>query len=350
MPSPDKAQVIEVLKSVKYPGFSRDIVSFGLVKEVEVRGGDVVVQMAVSTNDPKVPIIIRDDSTAAIRQLAGVRSAEVKVEVQVPPSAGEAAGPQTIPGIRHVVAVASGKGGVGKSTVASNLALALQRAGHSVGLCDCDLYGPSIAMMFGSSERPMADEANNIIPIRRYGLQLISMGFLLEDDSPAVLRGPMVSRYTQQFLRQVAWGDLDVLILDLPPGTGDIQLTIVQTVALSGAIIVTTPQEVALIDARKAVAMFAKTNVPVLGIVENMSAFICPSDGVRYDIFGTGGGAREAARLKVPLLGSVPIEIGVREAGDLGRPIVEAAPDSASAAAFGAIARQVEMSLGLVLA
>jgi ATP-binding protein involved in chromosome partitioning len=192
--------------------------------------------------------------------------------------------------------------------------------------------------MFGSNERPYADENNQIIPIERYGLKLMSMGFLLDDHSPAVLRGPMVTRYTQQFLRQVAWGELDCLVLDLPPGTGDIQLTIVQTVALTGAIIVTTPQEMALIDARKAVTMFQKTNVPVLGLVENMSYFLCPGDGRKYDIFGSGGGEREAVRLGVPLLGQIPIEPGLREAGDLGRPLTDAAPDSAPAAEFIRIA------------
>ena len=223
-------------------------------------------------------------------------------------------------GVKHVIAIASGKGGVGKSTIAANLAVALEQTEAAVGLCDCDIYGPSISLMFGSRERPMATEDNRIIPIEQYGLRLMSMGFLLDDTSPAILRGPMVTRYTQQFLRQVEWGELDYLVLDLPPGTGDIQLTIVQTVALSGAIIVTTPQEVALIDARKASTMFEKVNVPVLGLIENMSYFVSPSDGKRYDIFGSGGGEREAKRIRVPLLGQIPIDIATREAGDRGMP------------------------------
>jgi ATP-binding protein involved in chromosome partitioning len=246
-----------------------------------------------------------------------------------------------IEGIKHVIAVASGKGGVGKSTVAANLAIALQKAGAAVGLCDCDLYGPSMGLMFGTNERPMATEDNRIIPIERYGLRLMSMGFLLEDTAPAILRGPMVTKYTQQFLRQVDWGELDYLVLDLPPGTGDIQLTIVQTVALAGAIIVTTPQEVALIDARKAASMFQKVNVPVLGLVENMSYFLCPSDGQRYDIFGSGGGEREAARLKVPLLGQIPIDIATREAGDRGQPVASADPHNPVAQSFAEIARKI---------
>jgi ATP-binding protein involved in chromosome partitioning len=250
-----------------------------------------------------------------------------------------------IPGVTHVIAVASGKGGVGKSTVAANLAVALDQTGARVGLCDCDIYGPSISLMFGTRERPTATEENKIVPIEQYGLRLMSMGFLLDDTSPAILRGPMVTRYTQQFLRQVEWGELDYLVLDLPPGTGDIQLTIVQTVALSGAIIVTTPQEVALIDARKAATMFDKVNVPVLGLIENMSYFMSPSDGKRYDIFGSGGGEREARRLRVPLLGQIPIDIATREASDRGMPIVSEDRQSPVAAEFKRIAEQLRKAL-----
>jgi ATP-binding protein involved in chromosome partitioning len=241
--------------------------------------------------------------------------------------------------------VASGKGGVGKSTVAANLAVALEQTGARVGLCDCDIYGPSISMMFGTRERPTATDENMIVPIEQYGLRLMSMGFLLDDTSPAILRGPMVTRYTQQFLRQVEWGELDYLVLDLPPGTGDIQLTIVQTVALSGAIIVTTPQEVALIDARKAATMFEKVNVPVLGLVENMSYFVSPSDNKRYDIFGKGGGEREAQRLRVPLLGQIPIDIATRVSGDRGIPIVSEDPQSPVTAEFNRIAEQIRKAL-----
>src|SRR6266699_1927477 len=316
-------QIRDALKSVKYPGFSRDIVSFGLVKSILINNGDVKVQLAIATNDPNVPATIKNDAEKAVQTIDGVRSAKVLIDIQAPPAgAGTGVGATRIPGIRHVIAVASGKGGVGKSTVAANLAVALGQTGARIGLCDCDIYGPSISLMFGTRERPMATEENKIVPIEQYGLRLMSMGFLLDDTSPAILRGPMVTRYTQQFLRQVEWGELDYLVLDLPPGTGDIQLTIVQTVALSGAIIVTTPQEVALIDARKAATMFDKVNVPVLGLIENMSYFVSPSDGKRYDIFGSGGGEREAKRLRVPLLSQIPIDIATREAGDRGMPIV----------------------------
>ena len=345
MSSINQESIREALKVVKYPGFSRDIVSFGLVREISTNGTDVDVQLVISTTENAVAKTIRDEATQALKGLVGSGRLNVKVDVQAPAAPTGSVGPARIEGVRHIIAVGSGKGGVGKSTVAANLALALAQSGAKTGLCDCDIYGPSVAIMFGGNERPTADDENRIIPIERYGVSLMSMGFLLDDGSPAVLRGPMVTRYTQQFLRQVAWGNLDYLILDLPPGTGDIQLTIVQTVALSGAVIVTTPQEVALIDARKASAMFAKTNVPVLGIVENMSYFLCPGDGKRYDIFGTGGGAREAARLEVPLLGEVPIEPLVREAGDTGRPAVGAHPESAAASVFESIAQKVRQVL-----
>ena len=337
------------LTTVKYPGFSRDIVSFGLVKDIIITGTEVVVQMSMSTADATVPKMIKANAEAALAALPGVTSASVRIDITAPQQQpmGAQSMPQTaVPGVKHIIAVASGKGGVGKSTVAANLACALAATGASVGLCDCDLYGPSVGIMFGANERPFADEDNRIIPIERYGLKLMSMGFLLEDDAPAILRGPMVTKYTQQFLRQVNWDGTDFLILDLPPGTGDIQLTIVQTVALAGAIIVTTPQEVALLDARKAVTMFQKVNVPVLGIIENMAYFQCPSDGVRYDIFGSGGGEREAARQKIPLLGQIPIDIPTRESGDRGKPITAAEPDGVIAQAFAEIAKQLRQTLG----
>ena len=340
-------QIRQTLTTIKYPGFSRDIISFGLIKSIRIDGADVTVQMALTTADARVPQQIKEESEQALGALRGIGQVAVKIDIHAPaqtPGQGgtQAALAQTqIEGVRNVIAVASGKGGVGKSTVAANLAAALSEGGASVGLCDCDLYGPSVAIMFGTSERPFATEENRIIPNERYGLKLMSMGFLLDDAAPAILRGPMVTKYTQQFLRQVEWGDLDYLILDLPPGTGDIQLTIVQTVSLAGAIVVTTPQEVALIDARKASSMFQKVNVPVLGLVENMSYFVCPSDGKTYDIFGTGGGAREAERLGVPLLGQIPIDIPTREAGDRGCPIVLAEPKSPVSDAFRAVAQRV---------
>jgi ATP-binding protein involved in chromosome partitioning len=351
MPAITEPQVLEALKSVRYPGFSRDIISFGLVKGIRIDGGAVTVQMSIATSDPKVPQTIKDDSERALRTLPGVAGVRVLIDIQAPaqgsPGGAAATAATHIEGVKHVVAVASGKGGVGKSTVAANLAVALDQTGARVGLCDCDMYGPSIGLMFSVNDRPMATEQNIIIPITRYGVKLMSMGFLLEDDSPAILRGPMVTRYTQQFLRQVDWGGLDFLILDLPPGTGDIQLTIVQTVALAGALIVTTPQEVALIDARKAAAMFNRVNVPVLGLVENMSYFVCPKDNTRYDIFGRGGGEKEARRLGVPLLGQVPIDIPTRECGDRGKPIALSEKKNPASQVFAQIARKLRDFLPL---
>jgi ATP-binding protein involved in chromosome partitioning len=319
----------EKLKEVNYPGFSRDIVSFGLVKEIRIEKSNIAVKISVATRDPAVPDEIQRKAKAALESIEGAGKVELVFDVRNPPQAAgggmEGFGASSIPGIRKIVAVASGKGGVGKSTVAANLAIALKRTGAAVGLCDCDLYGPSIALMFGSNEPLMANPHNEIVPNEAHGIKLISMGFLLGDDSPAIVRGPLATKYTQQFLRQCDWGELDYLVLDLPPGTGDIQLTIVQTVALDGAIIVTTPQEVALIDARKAVSMFEKVNVPILGIVENMSWFEC-AHGERYPIFGEGGGKAEAERLGVPLLGQIPIDIETRHRADRGEPVALVPP------------------------
>ena len=317
----------EKLKEVNYPGFSRDIVSFGLVKAIQIDENNVTVKISIATRDPGVPKEIHQKAKEAIESIEGIGDVNLDFDIQEPPQAagapggeGEGLGTSSIPGVKKIIAVASGKGGVGKSTVAANVAIALQKTGASVGLCDCDLYGPSIALMFGSNEPLMANPHNQILPNVVHGIKLISMGFMLGDDAPAIVRGPLATRYTQQFLRQCDWGELDYLILDLPPGTGDIQLTIVQTVALDGAIIVTTPQEVALIDARKAVTMFEKVNVPILGIIENMAWFEC-DHGKRYPIFGEGGGKAEAEKLGVPLLGQIPIDIETRHRADRGEPV-----------------------------
>lgn len=237
-----------------------------------------------------------------------------------------------------MIAVASGKGGVGKSTVSANLAVALAQQGYKVGLVDLDIYGPSMALMFGTKESPDANENDEFVPVKAHGVKLLSMGLLVDESSPVAVRGPLATRYVQQFLRNVDWteqGDdgVDFLLLDLPPGTGDIQLTIVQTVDLAGVVIVTTPQEVALIDARKAVGLFERVQTPILGIVENMSHFVCPSDGKTYHIFGEGGGEREAARLNLPLLGKIPIDIQTRTCGDEGHPVALESPATNSASA-----------------
>ena len=338
----------EALRQVRYPGFSRDIISFGLVKDVVCDPGLTTVRIEVQTRDPKVPEQIFHDCHAILDPLPDVGTVKVEIDVKDAPAAAGLAGTvgkSSIPGVKRIIAVASGKGGVGKSTVAANLAVALAATGAKVGLCDCDLYGPSMAQMFGTNERPMANEQDEIIPLVAHGIKLMSMGFLLEDRSPVIVRGPMATRYTQQFLRQVAWEDLDYLVLDLPPGTGDIQLTIVQTVSVDGVIIVTTPQEVALIDARKAVSMFAKVNVPVLGLIENMAWFECDA-GKRYYLFGEGGGVREAEVLGVPLLGRIPIDIAIREGGDAGSPVaLQPASQNKVSAAFHDVAAHIRTSV-----
>lgn len=346
-PMPSESDIRTALGNVRYPGFSRDILSFGLVRDIQVDGNNVVVEISLATRDPNIPRLIHEQAMDVLGKLPGIGGVKLNFDIKEPPGAGvtasEKLGKSSIPGVKKIIAVASGKGGVGKSTVAANLAVALSQGGLRVGLCDCDLYGPSIAHMFGTDERPYQNDEQQIVPIEKNGLRLMSMGFLLEDASPVIVRGPVATRYTQQFLRQVAWGDLDVLVLDLPPGTGDIQLTIVQTVAVDGAVIVTTPQEIALIDARKAVSMFQKVNVPILGIIENMSHFLCPGDGKVYHIFGKGGGEHEAKRLGVPLLGQIPIEMDVRECGDEGHPV--ALQDPARSAASKAF-REIAVKLG----
>ncbi|MEM7601546.1 MAG: P-loop NTPase [Verrucomicrobiota bacterium] len=340
----------EKLKEVNYPGFSRDIVSFGLVQEVQVHGDDVIVKISIATKDPNIPRGIHEGIEKAISAIEGVGKVNVDFDIKDPPDpvtgGNPAAGQSSIPGVKKIIAVASGKGGVGKSTVSTNLAIALSKTGAKVGLCDCDLYGPSVAMMLGAEdEQPMATEQNEIVPIEAHGIKAISMGFLLSDDSPVIVRGPLATRYTQQFLRQCLWGELDYLILDLPPGTGDIQLTIVQTVAVDAALIVTTPQEVALIDARKAIGMFQKVNVPIAGIVENMAWFECDL-GTKYFIFGEGGGAAEAEKQGVPLMGQIPLDPPTRQGADGGTPIATTDPGSNSvSAAFQGLAAEVIASV-----
>ncbi|MDF2377574.1 MAG: P-loop NTPase [Verrucomicrobiales bacterium] len=340
----------EKLKEVNYPGFSRDIVSFGLVQEVQVHGADVIVKISIATKDPNVPRGIHEGIEKVISAVEGVGKVNVDFDIKDPPDpvtgGNPAAGQSSIPGVKKIIAVASGKGGVGKSTVSTNLAIALSKTGAKVGLCDCDLYGPSIAMMLGAEdEQPMATEENEIVPIEAHGIKAISMGFLLSDDSPVIVRGPLATRYTQQFLRQCLWGDLDYLVLDLPPGTGDIQLTIVQTVAVDAALIVTTPQEVALIDARKAIGMFKKVNVSIAGIVENMAWFEC-DHGEKYFIFGENGGAAEAEKQGVPLMGQIPLDPPTRQGADQGTPIATADPETNSvSAAFRDLADKVIASV-----
>lgn len=334
------------LKAVKYPGYSRDIVSFGLVKEANAANGAVSVSMQLTSANAEAAAQIKAESERVLRALPGVDRVfvEVKQPAAAPGAAPAGANPwqnqNRVPGIKRVVAVASGKGGVGKSTMSVNLACGLRHHGARVGLLDCDIYGPSIPLMMGTNERPGLNEDEKMVPPTSHGVKLMSMGFLLNDDQPVIWRGPMIQRTIQQFITVVDWGELDFLLVDLPPGTGDAQLTLCQTVPLDGGVIVTTPQEASLGVVRKGIAMFEKVNVPILGIAENMSYFTTPN-GERVEIFGHGGGRKEAERLKVPFLGEVPIFTEIREGGDRGVPIVVSAPDKPAGQAFLKIAEAV---------
>jgi ATP-binding protein involved in chromosome partitioning len=345
-------KVLEVLKTVRFPGLSRDIVSFGFVKDLAVGGGNVSFRLEITTESPRAAEEIEREAREKLRGLPGVSAVTIRLEVKppgpAPPrgAAGVPPPPQNIlPGVRFSVAVASGKGGVGKSTVAANLALALERIGRRVGLMDSDIYGPSQQMMMGISEKPFVNESNQIVPIERYGVRVMSLGFLMDVDQPVIWRGPMVMKAVEQFLQDVAWGKLDFLVIDLPPGTGDAQLTLTQKIHLSGAVIVTTPQDVSLIDARKGLAMFQKVNVPVLGIVENMSYYLCPACGHREEIFKHGGGRKTAEELRVPFLGEIPLDPKVAIGGDAGRPIVAAEPKSPVTEAYLRIAEEIVRQL-----
>ncbi|HEX5223290.1 MAG TPA: Mrp/NBP35 family ATP-binding protein [Verrucomicrobiae bacterium] len=343
-------QIKEALRAVKYPGYSRDIVSFGLVKSVATHGGDVSVSMQLTSANAEAAAQIKAESERVLKALPGVKLACVEVK-QPAATAGASGGPNPwanqnrVPGIKRVVAVASGKGGVGKSTVSVNLACGLRHLGVRVGLLDCDIYGPSIPLMMGIHQRPGLTEEEKMIPPSSHGVKLMSMGFLLNDDQPVIWRGPMIQRTIQQFITVVDWGELDFLLVDLPPGTGDAQLTLCQTVPLDGGVIVTTPQEASLGVVRKGIGMFEKVNVPLLGIVENMSYFTAP-DGTRIEIFGHGGGRKEAERLKIPFLGEVPIFTEIREGGDRGVPVVVSAPDKAAGKAFLKVAEALRTRLG----
>jgi ATP-binding protein involved in chromosome partitioning len=335
------------LKAVKYPGYSRDIVSFGLVKEISATQGGVSVVMQLTTSNLDAARQIKEDSERVLKALPEVKTVHVEVRQ---PAAGQAApgalpNQNRIPGVKRVIAVASGKGGVGKSTCSVNLACALAQLGARVGLLDCDIYGPSIPLMMGVSERPTVNESEQLIPPIKYSVKVMSIGLLIDGDQPVIWRGPMIAKTIQQFLFAVDWGGTDFLLVDLPPGTGDAQLSLCQTVPLDGGVIVTTPQEASLGVVRKGIAMFQKVNVPILGLVENMSYFTTPN-GERVEIFGHGGGQAEAARQDIPFLGEVPIFTEIREGGDRGVPVVVSAPDKPAGRTFIQIAEALRKKLG----
>ncbi len=338
--------VWDALKTVKYPGLGRDVVSFGFVRGVRVDGGAVRVSLEVASNNSQALEQLRAEVERTLAALPGVTAVAVELGASATPTPSRRAqqatarDPGLIPDVRFVVAVASGKGGVGKSTVAANLAVTLARQGHRVGLLDADIYGPSVPMLFGIDERPRLIE-NRLQPFQKYGIHLMSLGFVLEADTPVIWRGPMVMRAIEQLLGDVDWGGLDYLVVDLPPGTGDAQLTLAQKVPLSGAVIVTTPQDVALIDARKGLAMFRKVNVPVVGLIENMAGFVCPHCGETTPIFSAGGGERTARELETAFLGSIPLDAAIVTGGDAGVPIVVSQPEGPHARIFGELAQAV---------
>ncbi len=354
-----KSAVIEQLRQIKGPDLEGDIVSLGLVSDVFVSDGRVAFSITVPAARAQELEPLRQAAEKVVKEVEGVENAMVALTAERAPGGDRSTPPKPaprqtqrgpdeqaapkpgVPGIKHIIAVASGKGGVGKSTTTANLALGMASNGLKVGVLDADIYGPSVPRLFNVSGRPETASGRVLKPLEGYGIKVMSMGFMVEEETPMIWRGPMVISALTQMLREVAWGDLDVLVVDMPPGTGDAQLTMAQQVPLAGAVIVSTPQDLALIDARKGLNMFKRVDVPVLGIVENMSYFLCPDCGGRHDIFGHGGARAEAERLRVPFLGEVPLTMKIRETSDAGTPIVVSDPEGPMAAIYKDIASKV---------
>lgn len=338
--------VLNALRLIEDPDLHRDIVALNFVKNLQIRGKDVSFTLELTTPACPVRDQFKVDCEKALRRnIEGVGKVDITMTSNVAPHANKQKD-ALLPGVKNTIAVASGKGGVGKSTVAVNLAVALAQDGAKIGLVDADVYGPSIPLMFGINDRPRVSQ-NKLVPLEKYGVRIMSIGFLVDPMQAVIWRGPMASGAVKQFMGDVIWGDLDYLIFDLPPGTGDIQLTLVQTIPLTGAVIVTTPQDVALADARKGLVMFNRVNVPVLGIVENMSYYICGHCGHREDIFDSGGGSRTATELGVPFLGEIPIDTKIRIGGDNGKPIVVMEENSPQAQTIRQIARNLAAQVSI---
>ena len=338
-------KVLKALQTVKDPWLNRDIVALDFVKDIQIDNDLVRFKLILNRPSASAQALLEQAAREALLSLNGLRAVEIETGWQI--SAGRATeGKQSVPGVKNIVAVSSGKGGVGKSTIAVNLAVSLARAGAKVGLLDTDVYGPNVPIMVGVNEQPLV-HGQMLVPNSAHGLKVMSLGFLNPGDKPVVWRGPMLHTAVRQFLYDVEWGELDYLVVDMPPGTGDAQLSLAQLVPVQGAVLVTTPQEVAMADVRKAINMFEQVHIPVLGIVENMSYFVCENCSTRHAIFGTGGGNELATRFKVPLLGQVPLSVSVREGGDAGMPIVIGEPDSLQAAVFNEIADNVATQISL---
>ena len=342
-----RERIIKVLKGVNYPGFNRDIVSFGLVKDILVEGSKVTLSIVLPKPDQKLQSAIEEEVRKAVFGIPGVEDLSMKIgsrpQKQITADAGGEK--SKLPDIKYYIAVASGKGGVGKSTIATNLSLAISKKRQKVGLMDADIWGPSAPLMMGISEKPRATADDKIVPIEKFGLKVMSIGFLVNEEDAVIWRGPMVHGAIKQFIEDVEWSGTDYLVIDLPPGTGDAQLSLAQTAPISGGVIVTTPQDVALVDVRRGILMFNKLNIPILGIVENMSYLDMPGTDGKIDIFGRGGGRRMAERFEVPFLGEIPIDPRVRIGGDNGTPIVESDPQSAAGRAFFDIADRILESI-----
>jgi ATP-binding protein involved in chromosome partitioning len=336
-----KERVERSLKEIIYPGIDKDIVTLGIVKSIEISGDSASIELDLRSDDADTVKNVENAVRDKLNNISGINSVTVQNTAANVSSSDDDA---YLPRVKYKIAIASGKGGVGKSTVSVNLAVALAKQGIKVGLLDSDIYGPSIPLMFGIEGRPDFN-GKKLIPIEKYGVKLMSLGFLLTDDSPVIWRGPLVMRALQQLMSDVEWGELDVILFDMPPGTGDAQLTLSQSIALDGAIIVSTPQDVALLDAVKGVQMFQKVNVPILGIIENMSYFICQHCNERTDIFSSDGVSKECDRLNVDFLGGIPLDVEIRIGGDEGIPVVEKNPDNDQSKAFMEISKKISASI-----
>jgi len=343
----EQARVLDALKVVQDPDLHRDIVSLGFIKDLNISGSKVAFTIELTTPACPVKDQMRDQARAAVLAVPGVTDVNVNMSASVRATGvGGEGGRAPVAGVKNIVAVGAGKGGVGKTTVAVNLAIALARAGGRVGMIDADIYGPNVPIMLGMKTQ-LTTDGQKILPAEKYGLQVISMGFMTADDAPIIWRGPMLHGALQQFFREVRWVDLDYLVIDMPPGTGDVALTLAQTVPVAGAIVVTTPQQVSLADSRRAVAMYKKLNIPTLGIVENMSYFVCPNCSHESDIFGKRGGERMAEELGVPFLGGIPIYQPIREGGDTGVPLLISEPDAPAAKAIVDVAARAAAQVSI---
>jgi len=343
-----EASILDALRIVQDPDLHRDIVSLGFVKNIRINGGAVAFDVELTTPACPVKELLREQARAAVAALPGVTQVDIQMTSQVRAAGRPEAGRAAVDGVKNIIAVGAGKGGVGKTTVAVNLAAALAKAGSRVALLDGDMYGPNIPIMLGFEKgRRLEQDGDKILPAEAYGIQAVSMGFLTQDDAPVIWRGPMLHGAIQQFFRDVKWTDVDYLIVDMPPGTGDVALSLSQTVPVAGAVVVTTPQTVSVADTRRAVKMYQKLNIPVIGLIENMSHFVCAGCGKEADIFGKGGGEALATELGIPFLGRIPLEEPVRTGGDAGTPVVISLPDSPAARALSSAAERVAQQVSI---